>query len=153
MPNGAVCYDYRSQNGFGGMNAGQAVLSPTGQFKSDKSAGFTALWNKQCGGKTGEDKTWEIGYAAGFRGMFDNPQRRSGEPANHGKANAHNHHDSRRRARAAPSPEKEFQRNYCGDCLGPDWPRVFQPHSRSRCSFDASFFAGPQVRAADPYAN
>ncbi|MFZ0885002.1 MAG: hypothetical protein WAN14_16495 [Candidatus Acidiferrales bacterium] len=71
MDNGAVCYDYRSQNGFGGMNAGQAVLSPSGQFKSDESTGFTSLWNKQCGGKTGSDKTWEVGLAAGFHGMFD----------------------------------------------------------------------------------
>jgi hypothetical protein len=71
MPSGAVCYDYRSQNGFGGMNAGQAVLSPTGQFKSDESSGFSTLWNKQCGGKTGADKTWEVGYAAGFHGLMD----------------------------------------------------------------------------------
>jgi hypothetical protein len=32
MSDGATCYDYRAQNGFGGMNVGHAVLSPTGQF-------------------------------------------------------------------------------------------------------------------------
>lgn len=71
MHDGAVCYDYHAQNGFGGMNAGQAVLSPSGQFKSDESSGFTNLWNKECARQTGADKTWEVGYAAGFHGMFD----------------------------------------------------------------------------------
>jgi hypothetical protein len=71
MGDAAVCYDYRSQNGFGGMSADQAVLSPKGQFKSDESSGFTSLWNKECASKTGTDKTWEVGYAAGFHGMFD----------------------------------------------------------------------------------
>jgi hypothetical protein len=71
MADGTVCYDYRAQNGFGGMNVGHAVLAPNGQFKSDESDGFDALWNKRCAGKTGDDKTWEVGYAAGFHGMFD----------------------------------------------------------------------------------
>ncbi len=70
MGDGAVCYDYRAQNGFGGMNVGHAVLTPSGQFKSDESSGFGALWKKECAGKTGDDKTWEIGYAAGFHGML-----------------------------------------------------------------------------------
>jgi hypothetical protein len=71
MDDGAVCYDYSSQNGFGGMNAGQAVLSPTGKFKSDESTGFRTLWNKESANKTGTDKTWQIGYAAGFHGLLD----------------------------------------------------------------------------------
>lgn len=71
MEDGAVCYSYRSQNGFGGMNDGQAVLAPRGKFKSDESAGFVTLWNKECANKTATDKTWEIGYAAGFHGLSD----------------------------------------------------------------------------------
>jgi hypothetical protein len=71
MADGAVCYDYRAQNGFGGMNVGQAVLAPSGKFKTNNSDGFTSLWNKECGGKTGTDKTWEIGYSAGFHGLLD----------------------------------------------------------------------------------
>jgi hypothetical protein len=71
MDDGAVCYDYRSQNGFGGMNVGHAVLSPSGQFKTDELNGFTAMWNKECAKHTGTDKTWEIGLAAGFHGLLD----------------------------------------------------------------------------------
>ena len=70
MSDGAVCYDYRAQNGFGGMNVGHAVLAPSGQFKSSDSSGFTALWKKECAGKTGVDKTSEVGYAAGFHGIL-----------------------------------------------------------------------------------
>ncbi len=71
MEDGAVCYDYRAQNGFGGMNLGHAVLSPKGQFKANESSGFTSLWNKECANKTGTVQTWEVGYAAGLHGMFD----------------------------------------------------------------------------------
>jgi len=71
MEDGAVCYDYRSQNGFGGMNLGHAVLSPKGQFKANESSGLTSLWNKECANKTGTVQTWEVGYAAGLHGMFD----------------------------------------------------------------------------------
>ena len=72
MANGAVCYDYHAQNGFGGMNVGQAALSPKGQFKTSESDGFVPLWNRECASKTGEDKTWEVGYAAGFHGLSNN---------------------------------------------------------------------------------
>jgi hypothetical protein len=71
MGDGAVCYEYRAQNGFGGLNVGQAVLSPKGQFKVSDSSGFTRLWNKECAGKTGTDETWTVGYAAGFHGIWD----------------------------------------------------------------------------------
>ena len=71
MHDGAVCYDYRAQNGFGGMNVGHAVLAPNGQFKSSDSPGYATLWNKECANKTGVDKTWEVGYAAGFHGLMD----------------------------------------------------------------------------------
>ena len=71
MDDGAVCYDYRAQNGFGGMNLGHAVLSPKGQFKANESSGFTSLWNKECANKTGTVQTWEVGYAAGMHGLLD----------------------------------------------------------------------------------
>lgn len=71
MDDGATCYDYRAQNGFGGMNVGHAVLAPNDQFKSSDSPGYVTLWNKECGNKTGVDKTWQIGYAAGFHGLLD----------------------------------------------------------------------------------
>ena len=53
------------------MNVLQAALSPEGQFKTSESTGFAALWNKECANKSGEDKTWEVGYAAGFHGIWD----------------------------------------------------------------------------------
>jgi hypothetical protein len=71
MDDGAVCYQYRAQNGFGGLNVGHAVLSPKGQFKANESAGFRGLWNKECAGKTGTDEVWEVGLAAGFHGVWD----------------------------------------------------------------------------------
>jgi hypothetical protein len=71
MDDGAVCYDYRAQNGFGGMNLGHGVLSPKNQFKSNQSSGFASLWNKECANKTGTVQTWEVGYAAGFHGLLD----------------------------------------------------------------------------------
>jgi hypothetical protein len=60
MDNGAVCYNYRGQNGFGGMTAGAAVLSPTGRFKTNEMGGFRVLWNKECAGKSGHDSTWLV---------------------------------------------------------------------------------------------
>jgi hypothetical protein len=71
MKNNAVCYVYRGQNGFGGMDVGHAVLTPDGKFRTDESTGFVSLWNKECGSKkTGVNKTWEVGYAAGFHGVL-----------------------------------------------------------------------------------
>jgi hypothetical protein len=71
MKDGTVCYGYRPQNGFGGMNIGNAVFTPSGNFKTDEMDGFAPLWNKYCANKTGDDKTWEVGYAAGYHGLFD----------------------------------------------------------------------------------
>ena len=71
MPSGAVCYSYRSQNGFGGMNQEQAVLSSKDRLTMSESDGFETAWNRECAHKTGEDKTWEVGYAAGFHGVLD----------------------------------------------------------------------------------
>jgi RNA polymerase subunit RPABC4/transcription elongation factor Spt4 len=61
----AVCYTYRAQNGFGGMNAGQAVLSADGtRFLNADMEGFTKLWNKECGGKSGQDVATAIRWFA-----------------------------------------------------------------------------------------
>ena len=58
MDNGSVCYEYRAQNGFGGMNIGSAVLSSkSAAIKTDEMEGFHKQWNKECSGKTGEDIT------------------------------------------------------------------------------------------------
>lgn len=70
MDDGAVCYEYRAQNGFGGMNVGQAALSPKGKFKSSESEGFSALWKRECANKLGTDKTQVVGYAAGLHGLL-----------------------------------------------------------------------------------
>jgi hypothetical protein len=57
MNDGASCYHYRAQNGFGGLNAAEAVLSPEGRLETSDAPGFRVLWNKECGGKTGMDAT------------------------------------------------------------------------------------------------
>ena len=42
--------------GFGGTNREKAVLdSNTGEFKRSGNAGFDALWDRECGGKSGRD--------------------------------------------------------------------------------------------------
>lgn len=71
MDDGAACYTYRAQNGFGGMNVGHAVISPKGTLRAEESDGFQSLWNKECARKTGEDQTWEVGYAARLHGLTD----------------------------------------------------------------------------------
>lgn len=50
----SVCATYRAENGFGGMNREQAVMSAdkTKALNSNER-GFTALWNAECAGKTG----------------------------------------------------------------------------------------------------
>ncbi len=60
MDNGAMCFEYRAQNGFGGLNVGQAVLTPKGIFKTEEMAGFTHLWNRECANKSGYDQTVAI---------------------------------------------------------------------------------------------
>lgn len=53
---GAVCYEYRARNGFGGMNVGYAVISSDGTaFKTENDSGFRKLWQKECANKKGED--------------------------------------------------------------------------------------------------
>ncbi|NJO35715.1 MAG: zinc ribbon domain-containing protein [Rhodospirillales bacterium] len=62
---GAACYEYRAQNGSGGMNTGQAVLSGDAKlFKTDEMDGFARLWNEECAGKVGTDATTAINWFA-----------------------------------------------------------------------------------------
>lgn len=61
----AVCYEYRAQNGFGGVNAGRAVLSADGKrFKISTMDGFAILWNKECANKTGTETAASIRWLA-----------------------------------------------------------------------------------------
>ncbi len=48
-PQDAVCYQYRTQNGFGGMNVESAILSAKKRWVYDSSQGYKATWNKLCG--------------------------------------------------------------------------------------------------------
>lgn len=58
---GAVCYDYRAKNGFGGTNVGHAVLSADGKhFRTSEMDGFTKLWNKDCANKSGTEAATAI---------------------------------------------------------------------------------------------
>lgn len=50
---GAVCYRYRAQNGFGGMNRAEAVLRKNDRMVGSGEAGFEAAWNAECAGKDG----------------------------------------------------------------------------------------------------
>lgn len=52
----AVCYEYRAQNGFGGMNVGRAFISSDGQqflMSEPRTDGFDAIWNRECANKSG----------------------------------------------------------------------------------------------------
>jgi len=61
---GAVCYEYRAKNGFGGVNVGNAVLSRDGKkIKTSEMDGFAALWKKECENKTGYDASTAIRWA------------------------------------------------------------------------------------------
>jgi hypothetical protein len=76
----SVCYTYRAQNGFGGMDRGYAVLAganfdPTldsrsallkAQFKTSEESGFRQLWNKECANKAGQEKANLVKIGMGF---------------------------------------------------------------------------------------
>jgi hypothetical protein len=50
---GAVCYRYRAQNGFGGMNVERVVIGPRATFvrqESKDGAAFAQSWNSTCAG-------------------------------------------------------------------------------------------------------
>ena len=64
MGDGGVCYTYRAQNGFGGMNRGNAAMSVDGKFLSNEDPGFLKLWNAVCDDKSGDDVTTGIRWTA-----------------------------------------------------------------------------------------
>ena len=45
---GMICYEYRAQNGFGGMNTEYAILKSDREFIYQVSSGFSKVWNKEC---------------------------------------------------------------------------------------------------------
>src|SRR3989344_3897958 len=54
----AICYEYRAQNGFGGMNFGRAFIYFEGRRFLQSEAGeeteeFITLWNRECANKSG----------------------------------------------------------------------------------------------------
>ena len=54
MPDKTLCVTYRAKNGFGAVRAERAVIAPkTGAVQGQTA--FVGLWNKHCGGRTGED--------------------------------------------------------------------------------------------------
>jgi hypothetical protein len=75
MLDGSGCIDYRSRNGFGGMNAGRAVVAPDGRIRIEEQGdAFLALWNKECSGKPGRDLTDMVTIAAGLNEASGNPK-------------------------------------------------------------------------------
>ncbi len=62
---GAVCYQYRSKNGFGGYTQGQAVLTVKGKIVADSAA----TWNAVCP-QMGYSELHEVEIAAGWRGLL-----------------------------------------------------------------------------------
>ena len=50
-----LCYEYRAQNGFGGMNREMAVISiKSNKVVNGRSNKVFALWNKECANKPSE---------------------------------------------------------------------------------------------------
>lgn len=62
MKDGTICYTYRAQNGFGGMNLEAGVMdAKSGHLKVDGVSGFESSWNHRCAHKTGKDVTSDAG--------------------------------------------------------------------------------------------
>lgn len=57
MADGAACYTYRANNGFGALRRHTAVLTLAGSMLTSDAHGdaFAAAWKKACTGRTGED--------------------------------------------------------------------------------------------------
>jgi hypothetical protein len=55
MPSGAICYEFRAQNGFGGMNFDYAVETPNGRiYINDAERAAAGMWKKYCANKSGQ---------------------------------------------------------------------------------------------------
>lgn len=57
-PHGAVCYEYRARNSFGGMGVAKAAIAAdrTAMLTSEQG-GFVKLWNQECANKYYRDVT------------------------------------------------------------------------------------------------
>ncbi len=51
---GDICYQYRARNGFGGMDAGAAIVWKRGAVTDDAKS-FRREWDRRCAGKAGVD--------------------------------------------------------------------------------------------------
>ncbi|HJU11106.1 MAG TPA: hypothetical protein VJ728_09530 [Candidatus Binataceae bacterium] len=60
MDDNSVCFTYRAQNGFGGINVDQAVLTPRLKFRTAEQPGFSPLWARYCHAKRGFDETRNV---------------------------------------------------------------------------------------------
>lgn len=61
-PHGAVCYEYRARNSFGGMGMAKAAISADRKaMLTSEQSGFTKLWNKECANKYYRDVTERAG--------------------------------------------------------------------------------------------
>src|SRR5579862_1764641 len=63
---GAICYTYRAQNGFGGLDVGYAVFQ-NGKMRGSDDAGFSSAWKHSCAQKPGEDLTALVDTALEMR--------------------------------------------------------------------------------------
>lgn len=60
---GAICYEYRVLNNFGGTTQKKAVLTPDGKrVLAPGMEGFAPLWNQECEKKTGIDIAGSINW-------------------------------------------------------------------------------------------
>jgi len=59
---GGVCYEYRAQNGFGGMNVERAIITPH-RVIDESERDFSGLWNYACSGESGRDLAAKINAA------------------------------------------------------------------------------------------
>jgi hypothetical protein len=53
MPDKTVCYAYRAQNGYGGLNLEHAVLTSKGQLLAGDTDARRTAWNRNCASKVG----------------------------------------------------------------------------------------------------
>jgi len=51
-PHGAVCYEYRARNSFGGMGFARAAIAADRKaMLTSENKGFVKLWNQECADK------------------------------------------------------------------------------------------------------
>jgi hypothetical protein len=60
MEDRTLCYEYHLRDKRGENQAGAAVLTTAGQFKTYTDKEFPPLWHQECANKTGKDRTKKI---------------------------------------------------------------------------------------------